>query len=61
MLGKLKAPRIITDHRREPMCILPSGFYFDDERWERIGQRFEEKGEALSHEDLHSLSPKNLP
>lgn len=57
MAGKLNEPRVITDHRREPVCILPAGFYFDDERWERIWQRFEEKGEALSHDDLRELFP----
>lgn len=58
MAGKLKEPRVITDHRREPVCILPAGFYFDDERWGRIWQRFEEKGEALSHDDLRALFPE---
>ena len=58
MAGKLKEPRVITDHRREPVCILPAGFYFDDQRWDRIWQRFEEKGEALSHEDLRELFPE---
>lgn len=58
MAGKLKEPRVITDHRREPVCILPAGFYFDDKRWERIWQRFEEKGEALSHADLRALFPE---
>jgi hypothetical protein len=57
MAGKLTEPRVITDHRREPVCILPAGFYFDDERWEMIWQRFEEKGEALSHDDLRELFP----
>jgi hypothetical protein len=32
MSGKLKESKVITDHRREPVCILPVGFYFDDER-----------------------------
>ena len=57
MAGKLKEPRVITDHRREPVCILPTGFYFDDQRWDRIWQRFEEKGKALSHDDLRALFP----
>ena len=57
MAGKLIEPRVITDHRQEPVCILPPGFYFDDVRWERIWQRFEEKGEALSHDDLRALFP----
>ena len=58
MAGKLKEPRVITDHQREPVCILPTGFYFDDERWEKIWQRYEEKGEALTHDDLHALFPE---
>ena len=57
MAGKLKEPRVITDHRREPVCILPAGFYLDDDRRERIWQRFEEKGDALSHDDLCGLFP----
>ena len=57
MSGKLKEPRVITDHRREPVCILPAGFCFDDERWEKIWQRFEEKGEALPHDDLRKMFP----
>ena len=57
MGGKLKQPRVITDHRREPVCILPAGFYFSDERWEMIWQRFEEKGAALTHDDLLDLFP----
>ena len=58
MAGKLKEPRVITDHQREPVCILPTGFYFDDERWEKIWQRYEEKGEALNHDDLQALFPE---
>ena len=57
MSGKLTEPRVITDYRREPVCILPAGFYFDDHRWERIWQRYEEKGEALTRDDLRALFP----
>ena len=57
MAGKLKEPRVITDHNREPVCILPAGFYFDDARWDRIWERYEEKGESLTHEDLRTLFP----
>jgi hypothetical protein len=57
MAGKLKEARVITDHRREPVCILPTGFYLDDVRWEQIWERFEAKGEALSHADLLALFP----
>ena len=57
MAGKLKEPRVITDHNRDPVCILPTGFYFDDARWDRIWERYEEKGESLTHEDLRTLFP----
>ena len=57
MAGKLKEPRVITNHNREPVCILPTGFYFDDARWDRIWERYEEKGESLTHEDLRTLFP----
>ena len=57
MAGILKEPRVITDYRREPVCILPAGFYFDDERWRQIWQCFEEKGAVLSHDDLRTLFP----
>jgi hypothetical protein len=57
MAGKLKEPMVITDYRREPVCILPVGFYFDDERWELIWARFDERGEALSRDDLLALFP----
>jgi hypothetical protein len=57
MAGKLTEPRVITDYRQEPVCILPAGFYLDDARWEKIWQRYEEKGESLTHDDLHALFP----
>lgn len=57
MTGKLTEPRVITDYRREPVCILPAGFYLDDDRWEAIWQRYEAKGECLSHGDLRALFP----
>ena len=58
MAGKLKEPMVITDYRREPVCILPVGFYFDDDRWEKIWQRFDEKGAPLTREDLLNLFPE---
>ncbi len=58
MAGKLKEPMVITDYRREPVCILPVGFYFDDDRWEKIWQRFDEKGASLTREDLLALFPE---
>jgi hypothetical protein len=57
MTGKLREPRVITDYRHEPVCILPAGFYLDDTLWETIWQRFEEKGACLSHDDLRVLFP----
>ena len=57
MQGKLKEPMTITDHNQQLVCILPVGFYFDDERWEAIWARYEEKGETLIHDDLRELFP----
>ena len=57
MKGKLTEPRVISDYRGEPVCILPIGFYFTDDRWQAIWQRFDEKGASLSHEDLRTLFP----
>jgi len=36
MAGKLKETEVITDYNNEPVCILPAGFYLDDDRWEAI-------------------------
>ena len=57
MPGKLIEPKVITDFNNEPVCILPTGFYFDDQRWEMIWQRFDEKGSSLTMEDLKNLFP----
>lgn len=57
MAGKLIEPKVITDFNNKPVCILPKGFYFDDERWEMIWQRFDQKGESLTLEDLKQLFP----
>jgi hypothetical protein len=57
MKGKLTEPRVITDYRGEPVCILPIGFYLTEDRWQTIWQRFGEKDAALSHEDLRALFP----
>ena len=57
MPGKLVEPKVITDFNNKPVCILPTGFYFDDERWEKIWQRYDDKGESLTLEDLHQLFP----
>jgi len=55
--GKLKEPKVITDFRQRTVCLLPVGFYFDDERWDKIWSRFEEKGDTLSMSDLKALFP----
>ncbi len=55
--GKLKEPKVITDFNQRIVCLLPVGFYFDDERWEKIWQRFDEKGDTLSMADLKKLFP----
>lgn len=57
MAGKLIEPKVITDFNNKPVCILPTGFYFNDQRWEMIWQRFDEKGESLTMEDLRLLFP----
>lgn len=57
MAGKLIEPKVITDFNNNPVCILPKGFYFDDERWETIWAFFDEKGESLTMQDLHDLFP----
>lgn len=55
--GKLKEPKVITDFNQRVVCVLPVGFYFDDERWEKIFDRFERKGDSLSMADLKALFP----
>ena len=57
MAGKLTEPRVITDYRQEPVCILPAGFRLDDSRWTKIWARYAEKGEALTHDDLRLMFP----
>ncbi|MDH5570747.1 MAG: hypothetical protein OEY89_03215 [Gammaproteobacteria bacterium] len=57
MAGKLIEPKVITDFNNKPVAILPQGFYFDDTRWDMIWQRFEQKGESLTMEDLRDLFP----
>ncbi|MCW9014145.1 MAG: hypothetical protein OQL06_10205 [Gammaproteobacteria bacterium] len=57
MPGKLIEPKVITDFNNKPVALLPVGFYFDDERWEKIWQRYDEKGESLTMEDLRKLFP----
>jgi len=57
MAGKLIEPKVITDFNNMPVCILPTGFYFDDQRWDMIWQRFDEKGSSLTMEDLKEMFP----
>jgi len=55
--GKLTEPKVITDLNQHTVCLLPVGFYFNDERWEKIWQRYDEKGSTLSMADLKALFP----
>ena len=57
MAGKLAEPKIITDLDQKVVCLLPTGFYFDDERWEMIWAQYEKKGDTLSMADLKALFP----
>jgi hypothetical protein len=55
--GKLTEPKVITDIHQKTVCLLPIGFYFDDSRWDKIWQRYEEKEDTLSMADLKELFP----
>jgi len=57
MAGKLIEPKVITDLKQKVVCLLPTGFYFNDERWEMIWDRYEKKGDTLSMADLKALFP----
>ena len=57
MAGKLIEPKVITDFNNKPVCIRPTGFYFDDQRWEMLWQRVDEKGESLTMDDLRDMFP----
>ena len=57
MAGKLIEPKVITDLNQRVVCLLPIGFYFDDERWEMIWQQYDKKGDTLSMADLKVLFP----
>ncbi len=56
--GKLVEPKVITDINQRTVCLLPVGFYFNDERWQKIWQRYDEKGNTLSMADLKALFPE---
>ncbi len=55
--GKLIEPKVITDLNQKTVCLLPTGFYFDDNRWEMIWDRYDKKGDTLSMADLKALFP----
>ncbi|VAW55357.1 hypothetical protein MNBD_GAMMA06-1495 [hydrothermal vent metagenome] len=57
MAGKLIEPKVITDLNQKVVCLLPTGFYFNDERWEAIWDCYEKKGDTLSMTDLKILFP----
>lgn len=57
MAGKLIEPKVITDLDQKTVCLLPTGFYFDDKRWEIIFDQYEKKGATLSMADLKNLFP----
>lgn len=55
--GKLIEPKVITDLNQKTVCLLPTGFYFNDERWGKIWDYYDEKGDTLSMADLKKLFP----
>ena len=55
--GKLIEPKVITDLNQRVVCLLPVGFYFNDERCEMIWQQYDKKGDTLSMADLKALFP----
>ncbi len=55
--GKLIEPKVITDLNQRVVCLLPVGFYFNDERWEMIWQQYDKKGDTLTMADLKALFP----
>jgi hypothetical protein len=59
MAGKLIEPKIISDFNNHLVAMLPTGFYFDDVRWEKIWQRYDQKGETLTMADLQNLFPED--
>jgi len=58
MAGKLIEPKVITDLKQKVVCLLPTGFYFNDERWEMIWDRYEKKGDTLTMADLKAMFPE---
>lgn len=59
MAGKLIEPKVITDINNKPVAMLPVGFYFDDQRWDRIWAEFDKKGSSLTMNDLQQMFPED--
>lgn len=57
-VGKPGEPKVITDLNQKVVRLLPIRFYFNDERWEMIFDRYEEKGNTLSMADLKVFFPE---
>ena len=55
--GKLVEPKVITDLNQKVVCLLPSGFYFNDDRWQMIWDQYDKKGDTLTMADLKKLFP----
>lgn len=58
MAGRLTDPKVITDYNQKMVCILPPGFYFNDDRWDQIWTRYGDKGETLTSVDLLAMFPQ---
>ena len=58
MPGKLKEPMVVTDCNGDPVCILPLGFYLEDDRWEAIWALYDERQQPLTRADLRALFPQ---
>ena len=55
--GKLIEPKVITDLNQKVVCLLPTGFYFNDTRWEMIWDYYDKKGDTLSMADFKKWFP----
>lgn len=42
---------------QELVCVLPKGFWFDDDRWQSIWAAFDNKGATLNMADLSEMFP----
>lgn len=54
---KLKEPKVITDFDQRIIRLLPTGFYFNNQRWDMIWKRFDAKGGIFSMTDLRKPFP----